>query len=173
MSEALPPAGRSPFGERFDAIMDKTTPDGLTLPRCRSCGAWVYPVQGFCRRCLGEELGEEALSEPLGTLVSWTRIRASLEPWFRARLPWDVGLVRLDAGPNAIAHLGDGLARRSGVRARLVAVRDMAGRRVLVALDPSREVIRDPAPRLETLVAAATRSSGNDKREQRMDRDHE
>lgn len=155
MSEnPLPPIARSPFGEIIDA-MGHSAHDGIILPRCGDCGAWSYPVQNFCRRCLGEDLHEERIAESFGTLVSWTRLQTSLEPWFRERVPWDIGLVRLDAGPNLIVHLGDRLERRIGKRARVVTAKDAADRFVFVALDPSRDVPGGRALMLEDFVAAA------------------
>ncbi|RMF11639.1 MAG: hypothetical protein D6757_10780 [Alphaproteobacteria bacterium] len=153
--DPLPPIARSPFGEIFDA-MGRSANGGIVLPRCGDCGAWIYPVQNFCRRCLGENLHEERIAEALGTLVSWTRLQTSLEPWFRDRMPWDIGLVRLDAGPNVIAHLGEGLERRIGERARVVTVKDAADRCVFVALDPSRDVPGGRTLMLEDFVVAAS-----------------
>ncbi len=162
-SEAsLPPVARSPFGEIFDACAEAAH-GGLVLPRCGGCGAWIHPARNFCPACLGEDLRAEELREAVGALVSWTRLHASLEPWFRDRLPWDVGLVRLDAGPNLVVHLGDGLERRIGARARVLAVRDAAGRRVLVAVSRDRDVPGrgGRSARLEEFVARAAGAAKN------------
>jgi NAD(P)-dependent dehydrogenase (short-subunit alcohol dehydrogenase family) len=54
--------------------------------------------------------------------------------FFRERLPWRLGLVKLDCGPTVVAHLHQSIERRLRVRALL----DRAGQAVLAAL-PEKE----------------------------------
>jgi NAD(P)-dependent dehydrogenase (short-subunit alcohol dehydrogenase family) len=57
--------------------------------------------------------------------------------FFRERLPWRLGLVRLDAGPAVVAHL-HGDVRPAPTRVRVTARLDRAGQAVLVAF-PEKE----------------------------------
>ena len=70
--------------------------------------------------------------DPSGVLVSETTVRVSPEPYFRERVPWRVGLVKLDAGPMVVAHLhGDA---REGARVRLTLQLDRSAAAVMLAL---------------------------------------
>jgi NAD(P)-dependent dehydrogenase (short-subunit alcohol dehydrogenase family) len=74
-----------------------------------------------------------------GELLSHTTLFHSNEPYFRQRLPWSIGLVRLDCGPSVIAHL-HAAEMTTGMRVRVALRLDRSGHAVLVAF-PSEEVI--------------------------------
>jgi len=72
-----------------------------------------------------------------GELVSETMLRHSNELFFRERMPWRLGMVKLDCGPIVVAHLhGDCAAPPSRVTVR--ANLDRAGQAALVAV-PEKE----------------------------------
>ena len=88
---------------------------------------------GICvsHRCLSVDLPWQDV-DPSGTLLVETTIRVSPEPYFRERLPWRMGAVRLNAGPTLNCHLHGEVARGDAVRMALKL--DKAGQGVLVAL---------------------------------------
>ena len=76
----------------------------LELQCCAACGAVQYPPREACVRCLSAEL-EWTLMSGRGELVSETTLRHSQELFFRERMPWRLGLVRLATGVSVVAHL--------------------------------------------------------------------
>jgi NAD(P)-dependent dehydrogenase (short-subunit alcohol dehydrogenase family)/uncharacterized OB-fold protein len=129
----LPPAGRSriALGLTAAAALGR-----FELQQCRDCGTVQYPPREACQSCLSIRLLWKA-QDGKGELVASTVLYHSNDLFFRERLPWRLGLVRLAAGPTVVAHLhGDVPAAPAQVR---VAARlDRAGQAVLVAL-PDKE----------------------------------
>ncbi len=68
-----------------------------------------------------------------GELLTETTLRNAQELFFRERLPWRVGIVRLDAGVNVVAYVHAGVGA-APCRVRVEAALDRAGQAVLVAL---------------------------------------
>lgn len=124
---ALPPRARS----RAALPLDRWAGLGVfRLQVCAGCGAVLWPPRDACPRCLAPDLPWREVPQG-GRVLAATEVRASGEPYFRARLPWPVGAVAMDAGPVVTAHLSPGLTR--GARVRLALRLDRAGRGVLVA----------------------------------------
>jgi uncharacterized OB-fold protein len=103
----------------------------LEMQKCAACGCVQWPPREVCRSCLSDAL-EWSPVLASGTLSAATTLHASMEEFFRARLPWRIGTVRLDAGPVAYAHLHQAVAE--GDIVRIESHRDFKGRGVLVAL---------------------------------------
>jgi len=72
-----------------------------------------------------------------GELLAETTLHHSNDLFFRERLPWRLGLVRLACGPSVVAHLHADV-QRAPSPVRVAARLDRAGQAVLVAL-PSKE----------------------------------
>jgi NAD(P)-dependent dehydrogenase (short-subunit alcohol dehydrogenase family) len=71
-----------------------------------------------------------------GVLIAETTVRVSTDPYFRERVPWRIGTVKLDAGPALVAHLhGD---TKEGARVRLQLQLDKSAAPVVLAL-PERD----------------------------------
>ena len=106
----------------------------LVLQVCAQCGHVQYPPREICSACLGSELGWESVSGT-GQVLSWTRLHASSEPYFRDGAPWHIGSVQLASGPVLITFLhADCLQQATPVE---VLVRtDAAGQAVFVAVPP-------------------------------------
>jgi NAD(P)-dependent dehydrogenase (short-subunit alcohol dehydrogenase family)/uncharacterized OB-fold protein len=103
----------------------------FALQRCAACGTVVYPPREACPACLSPRLAYEEV-DARGTLLAETTVRVSTDPYFRERVPWRVGTVKLDAGPVLVAHLhGDTV---EGARVRLALKLDKAGAPVMLAL---------------------------------------
>src|SRR5580704_3409384 len=124
----LPPGGRSRAALGLTAA---ATLGRFELQMCAECGAVQYPPREVCHRCLSDRLRWRGQSG-LGELLATTTVRHSHDPFFRERVPWRLGMVRLDAGPTLIVHLHGGCAPPPS-RVRVGARLDKSGQGVLVA----------------------------------------
>jgi short-subunit dehydrogenase/uncharacterized OB-fold protein len=122
----------------------------FALQHCTECGTVQYPPRDACCACLSVALDWRE-TEAGGVIQAETRIHASPDPYFRERLPWRQGSIRLDAGPVAIAHLHRDVAR--GDRVRLALKLDKAGQGVLIALPETRTEAMEDDPALRALTA--------------------
>ena len=126
----LPPAARSrvALGLTAAAALGR-----VELQQCRDCGTVQYPPREACQKCLSVRLDWKP--QPTGgELIAQTVLHHSNDLFFRERLPWRLGLVKLDCGPTVVAHLHAGALEKVRVRAML----DRAGQAVIVAL-PQKE----------------------------------
>jgi NAD(P)-dependent dehydrogenase (short-subunit alcohol dehydrogenase family)/uncharacterized OB-fold protein len=129
----LPPAARSrvALGLTAAAALGR-----FELQQCRDCGTVQYPPREACQNCLSIRLAWKPQSDE-GELLAATVLHHSNDLFFRERLPWRLGLIRLRCGPTVVAHLhGDVPAAPAAVR--VTARLDRAGQAVLVAL-PDKE----------------------------------
>ena len=129
----LPPAARSriALGLTAAAALGR-----FELQQCRDCGTVQYPPREACQTCLSIRLDWKPQSQN-GELLSDTVLHHSNDLFFRERLPWRLGLVKLDCGPTVVAHLHQGLGKAPS-KAVVAAKLDRAGQAVLVAL-PDKE----------------------------------
>jgi NAD(P)-dependent dehydrogenase (short-subunit alcohol dehydrogenase family)/uncharacterized OB-fold protein len=102
------------------------------LQVCRECGTVQYPPREACYACLSHHLDWHE-QNGAGDLVSETILRQSLELFFRERMPWRLGMIKLDCGPVVIAHL-HGDCPPAPTRVRVHARLDRAGQAALIAL---------------------------------------
>ena len=124
----LPPGARSrvALGLTAAAAMGR-----FELQRCDDCGTVSYPAREACPRCASVRLRWQPQGGE-GELLGRTTLHHSNDLFFRERLPWRLGLVKLDAGPTLMVHLHGGVtepSQRVHVGARL----DRAGQAVLIA----------------------------------------
>ena len=97
----LPPWARG----RIALGMTAAAAEGrFELQVCQRCQAVQYPPRDACHRCLSPQLKWTAQTGA-GELLSETVLHHSNDPFYRERLPWRLGLVRLDVGPTVIVHL--------------------------------------------------------------------
>ncbi|MFK7837348.1 MAG: SDR family NAD(P)-dependent oxidoreductase [Sulfitobacter sp.] len=101
------------------------------LQVCADCQAVQYPPRDACHRCLCVDLPWQDVN-PMGEVLAQTTIRVSPEPYFRERMPWRMGAVKLAAGPMLNCHLQGEVAR--GDQVRMALKLDKAGQGVLIAL---------------------------------------
>ena len=104
----------------------------LALQVCRDCGAVQYPPREVCRACLSHRLVWRP-QDGRGELLTETVLRTAQELYFRERLPWRVGIVRLDAGVNVVAYMHAGVGA-APCRVRVEAALDRAGQAALIAI---------------------------------------
>lgn len=143
----LPPRARSHAGL---GLAVAAAEGAFRLQHCAGCGAVQYPPRDVCGRCLSAELRWQDTPDT-GLVLAETRIHASPDPYFRDRLPWRAGSVRLDAGPTAICHLHGDVARGDRVRLRLML--DRAGRGVMVALPGTPTPAMEDDPMMREMTA--------------------
>ena len=129
----LPPSGRSrvALGLTAAACLGR-----FELQVCRDCASVQYPPREACHRCLSPRL-DWTLQSGEGELISQTTLTHSNNEYVRERLPWRLGMVRLDCGPTVVTHLHGDVAlapARVCVRARL----DRSGQAALIAM-PTQE----------------------------------
>ena len=129
----LPPAARSrvALGLTAAAALGR-----FELQQCRDCGTVQYPPREACQKCLSIRLAWKP-QPPGGELLAATVLHHSNDLFFRERLPWRLGLVRLDCGPTVVVHLHERVAPAPS-RVIVAAKLDRAGQAVLVAL-PDKE----------------------------------
>jgi NAD(P)-dependent dehydrogenase (short-subunit alcohol dehydrogenase family)/uncharacterized OB-fold protein len=126
----LPPAARSriALGLTAAAAMGR-----FELQQCRECGTVQYPPRESCQKCLSGKIIWKEQPDG-GELLARTVLHHSNDLFFRERLPWSLGLVKLDCGPTVVAHLHAAVEKKVRVRAML----DRAGQAVIAAL-PGKE----------------------------------
>ena len=129
----LPPGQRG----RVALGMTAAAAEGrFELQQCDDCGAVQYPPREACHRCLSSHLKWREQSGE-GELLSQTTLAHSNDLFFRERLPWRLGLVRLDAGATLMLHL-HGDVPDAPARVKVGARLDRAGQAVLIAF-PDKE----------------------------------
>ena len=129
----LPPGQRG----RVALGMTAAAAEGrFELQQCEDCGAVQYPPREACHRCLSPQLKWREQSGE-GELLSQTTLAHSNDLFFRERLPWRLGLVRLDAGATLMLHL-HGDVPEAPARVKVGARLDRAGQAVLIAF-PDKE----------------------------------
>lgn len=101
------------------------------LQVCQECQAVQYPPREVCHTCLSDQLHWQAV-DPQGQLLVTTVLHHSNDLYFRERLPWQIGTVKMAAGPSVVAHVhGD---CHDGDTVRLTLKLDRSGQAVLIAL---------------------------------------
>ena len=127
----LPPwaRGRTALGMTAAAAEGR-----FELQVCERCQAVQYPPRDACHVCLSPEL-QWTPQSGAGELLSATVLHHSNDPFYRERLPWRLGLVRLDTGPSVIAHL-HGEVGEAPARVHIGARIDRAGAAVLIGFPP-------------------------------------
>ncbi len=129
----LPPGARSriALGLTAAAALGR-----FELQQCRDCGTVQYPPREACQKCLSIRLDWKEQPQE-GELLSETVLHHSNDLFFRERLPWRLGLVRLRCGPTVVAHLHREVGHAPS-SVRVSGKLDRAGQAVLVAL-PDKE----------------------------------
>lgn len=132
VTPTLPPSARS----RQAIVFTVAAAEGrLELQTCADCSHVVYPPRELCPKCWSMDLVWREIADG-GELISETTLRTSVNTYFRERMPWRIGTVRLDAGPMVFAHIHGDVGPYS--RVKMIARTDKSGQGVLMAL-PAKE----------------------------------
>ena len=123
-----PPWGRS----RVALGLTAAAAEGrFELQTCRDCSHVQYPPRDACANCLSIRLDWQQ-QDGAGELLSLTELQHSNDLFFRERLPWSVGLVKLEVGPTVVVHV-HGDCSQAPTPVRVDARLDRAGQGVLIA----------------------------------------
>lgn len=71
----------------------------LEIPRCASCGRWVWYPRAACPGCAAASPEWTAVSGR-GRLFTWTVVTHPFLPAFRDKVPFVTGLVALEEDPG-------------------------------------------------------------------------
>jgi uncharacterized protein len=83
---------------------EATAEHRLTYQVCTGCGQVVFYPRRHCTGCTSGEL-QRRDSSGRGSVYSFTVIRQHGHPFFRARIPYVVGLIDLDEGFRMVAEI--------------------------------------------------------------------
>ena len=159
-SALVPPLARSRLGMRLGA---QAARGRFHLQHCDSCEFIVWPPREACPSCLSDL--HWRVADPHGRLIAETTLETSPELYFRERVPWRVGTVKLASGVPVMAHLHAHC--RVGDRVELRLFLDKADRAVFMAFaninSPDlwediqlRELTNDPRHRRVLITDART-----------------
>jgi NAD(P)-dependent dehydrogenase (short-subunit alcohol dehydrogenase family)/uncharacterized OB-fold protein len=143
----LPPATRSRVALGLTAAAARGR---FALQACRDCGAVQYPPREVCRACLSHRLIWRP-QDGKGELLTETTLHTAQELYFRERLPWRIGLVRLDAGINLVAYLHAGVGA-APCRVRVETALDRGGQAALIAMPEKGRPDLSEDPKLRELT---------------------
>lgn len=146
----LPPAARSRV---FQGLTAAAARGRFELQQCAQCQAVQYPPREACHRCLSTQL-HWTPQAGAGELIAQTMLFHSHEAFFSARTPWRVGLIRLDCGPMALAHVHAAVGS-APARVRIVARLDRSAQAVLIALPETAAVTVIEDTRLAEILLPA------------------
>ena len=124
----LPPHARS---RKALAFTTAAAEGRLALQSCAGCGHVIYPAREVCPKCWSMDLQWQDIPDG-GELITETTLRTSVNTYFRERMPWRIGTVRLDAGPMVLAHVHGDVGGYE--RVKMIARTDKSGQGVLMAL---------------------------------------
>ena len=80
----------------------------LVIPRCDSCGRWVWLPAPVCPTCASTALTwTDAPGSGTGTVVSWIVAHPPVVPIFQAHVPFAVLLVEIAPGVRLLGQLVD------------------------------------------------------------------
>ena len=76
----------------------------LRYQRCDDCGTVVWHPRAHCTGCLDGHLST-LVASGRGTVYSYSVVRQSYHPFFRARAPYVVAWVDLEEGPRLLSNV--------------------------------------------------------------------
>ena len=123
-----PPSARSRKAIAFSTAVAEGR---LALQICAECDHVIYPARELCPKCWSMDLQWQDIPDG-GELITETTLRTSANTYFRERMPWRIGTVRLDAGPMVLAHIHGDVGEYE--RVTMIARTDKSGQGVLMAL---------------------------------------
>ena len=122
----------------------------FALQVCDACDTVQYPPRDACSACLSTDLTWTDVS-PQGELLAETTVRTSTNVYFRERMPWRTGSVKLDAGPVIICHVHGDCPPRA--RVTLWNLLDRAGQATLLAVPQESTPLMEDDPQLRQMTA--------------------
>ncbi len=124
----VPPMLRSRAALAFSA---RAARGELMLQRCDGCQAVAYPPRDVCAVCWSQDLRWKPVPAT-GTLLAVTVLDSSTNVYFRDRMPWRIGTVRLACQVSVVMHVHSDVVE--GDEVRVIARTDKGGQGVMMAL---------------------------------------
>jgi hypothetical protein len=101
---ALPPR---PVGDQdTQPFWDAASERRLVVPRCGSCGRWIWQPRPLCPGCHTPDPDWAEVSGS-GVVTSWTVIHPPVLPAWAEDVPFTVVLVELEQGVRMVGRLVD------------------------------------------------------------------
>ena len=97
------PAPEPDVTEETAPFWDAAADGRLSLPRCRSCGTYVWYPRGHCTTCHSTDLEWVDVSGR-GHIYSFSIIRKAPGPWSE-HVPFVLAYVELDEGPRLLTNV--------------------------------------------------------------------
>jgi len=132
VSPTAPPGARS---RKAVAFSTAAAEGRFMLQVCAECSDVIYPAREICPKCWSMDVPWRDIADG-GELIAETTLRTSVNTYFRERIPWRIGTVRLDAGPLVLAHIHGDVGEYG--RIKMIARTDKSGQGVMLAL-PEKE----------------------------------
>jgi uncharacterized OB-fold protein len=76
----------------------------LRYQTCEACSSVVFHPRSHCTTCLSGRLRWN-VSRGEGTIYTWSAVRQSYHPFFRARVPYAVAWIDLDEGFRMLSNV--------------------------------------------------------------------
>lgn len=86
------------------AFWQATKEQRLTYQRCAACNGVVFYPRSHCTHCLSDKLTLQTASGR-GTVYSYSVVRQSYHPFFRALVPYAVAWIDLEEGPRMLSNV--------------------------------------------------------------------
>jgi uncharacterized OB-fold protein len=74
----------------------------LCIQHCKECGTWTHPARYFCPNCTSPEYSFDKTSGR-ATVHSYTVSHFSVEPVWKAQVPYVTIVAELEEGPRIVA----------------------------------------------------------------------
>jgi len=86
------------------AFWEATKERALRFQRCNDCETLVFYPRAHCTSCGGHDLAWHT-SKGEGQIYTFSVVRQSYHPFFRARVPYAVAWIDLDEGPRLLSNV--------------------------------------------------------------------
>jgi uncharacterized OB-fold protein len=127
---ALPPVPNPDDAPFWEAAADGR----LVLPRCRSCGTFIWYPRAFCPDCHTAGV-EWVQASGRGTIYSFTVNQRGFGPWAEYA-PYVIAYVQLDEGPRVLTNIVGADPDEISIGAPVTAVFEPAGTTRVVRFTP-------------------------------------
>ena len=108
--------------------------DRLVLPRCQTCGTFIWYPRSFCPDCHTSEI-EWTDASGRGTVYSFTVSLRGPGPWAE-RAPYVIAYIELDEGPRVLTNIVGADPQEVQVGDRVAAVFEPAGATKVLRFTP-------------------------------------
>lgn len=123
-----PPMLRSRAALGFSA---RAAAGRFMLQSCSECQHVSWPPRDICPKCWSHEFVWKDMPEQ-GEFLAETVLHTSTNVYFKDRMPWRIGTIKLATGVPVLAHIHQDL--QEGDQVKLIARTDKSGQGVIMAM---------------------------------------